>query len=350
MEPTTIDEAKEILYGHPVDSFVAERNVLVKAIRASGDRPLANEVKTLRKPSAVAALVNLVVRDDPDGVNLILQAAELLRSAQAGALEGSGIDASELQQQYRAAVGALAQSAPDRHAEVRAALEAATIDEASNDDLRRGCLVAVPKPKSIFDDQAPTVSATAPVPPTDGAVTEAASVVPEAPVDELEERRARRCAEKANADPSKVATKQAANTLAAKKEAAEKETAEKARLAEAERERRQAEKDRQKALQKEFKALQKRHREAVRSQLSALDAHEAASEAVDKVDDELVQIDTDIADREAALAEMRTGRERTLADRFAASKAQIDAHDLSQQAQAAVDALAERLAELEDQQ
>ena len=95
-DPTSLDEAKELLYGLPLKSFVAERDFLVKQIWAAGNRDLANEVKTLRKPSMVAAEVNHIVRADPEGVDLILQAATLLRAAQTGALEGSTIDASEL--------------------------------------------------------------------------------------------------------------------------------------------------------------------------------------------------------------------------------------------------------------
>jgi len=75
MPVSSLAEAKVRLYGEPADVFVAERNTLVKEVRTNGDRDLANEIKTLRKPSAVAAEVNAVVRADPDGVALILQAA-----------------------------------------------------------------------------------------------------------------------------------------------------------------------------------------------------------------------------------------------------------------------------------
>ena len=181
-DPTSLDEAKELLYGLPLKSFVAERDFLVKQIWAAGNRDLANEVKTLRKPSMVAAEVNHIVRADPEGVDLILQAATLLRAAQTGALEGSTIDASELQQQYRAAIRGLSQSAPTRRAEVRAALEAATIDEASQDDLRSGCLVVVPTTVSVFGT----------APPSPAIAPTSATEEPSPPVDELEARRVRR--------------------------------------------------------------------------------------------------------------------------------------------------------------
>ena len=221
-DPTSLDEAKELLYGLPLKSFVAERDFLVKQIWAAGNRDLANEVKTLRKPSMVAAEVNHIVRADPEGVDLILQAATLLRAAQTGALEGSTIDASELQQQYRAAIRGLSQSAPTRRAEVRAALEAATIDEASQDDLRSGCLVVVPTTVSVFGT----------APPSPAIAPTSATEEPSPPVDELEARRVRRRASN-DKDQPQADEEGAAEQAAAEKEAA---TAEKRRAAEAEAE------------------------------------------------------------------------------------------------------------------
>jgi len=320
----TFDEAKRALYGHPAASFVAERNALVKEIRAGGDRALANEVKLLRKPSAVAAEVNQVVRSDPDGVELILQAAALLRSAQAGALDGTVVKASELQEQYRGAIQALSQSASSRRPEVRAALEAATIDEASNEDLRAGCLVVVPTPVSVFDSAS-------------GARTKPAA----AQVDELEERRAKRRAEKAT---KAKAAEDAAVEEAAAKEAAVKEAAaiKAAADAEAERERKAAEKERQ----KKRKALQKRHREALRAHLGALDDEEAASDAVGEADRELAERDEQIEVAERELVELRDTREELVASRDHIVQAKAESQQRVEEAQAAVDALASELEEL----
>jgi hypothetical protein len=316
LETTTIAEAKALLYAQPVESFVAERDALVKAIRSGGDRALANAVKALRKPSAVAAVVNQVVRADPDGVELILQAAALLRSAQAGALDGTTINTSELQQQYRAAIQGLAQSATSRRVEVRSALEAATIDEASNEDLRTGCLVVVPTPVSIFGSAAPAPTATK-------AKTEPDSKTE--PVDELEERRALHRSNKAAA-----------------KEAAK----EKAAAAEAERQRQDAEKERRKKL----KELQKRHREALQAHLAALDEKEAASQAVALAEQELIDHDDEIESAEQALAELRVRREKSAAMRDRSRQAKSEAYLRVEEAHAAVDAVAETLAALAESQ
>jgi hypothetical protein len=322
VEPATIDQAKAVLYGQPVESFVAERNALVKAIRTGGDRALANEVKALRRPSAVAAEVNRIVRADPDGVDLILQAAALLRAVQSGAVDGTVVNASELQQQYRAAVQALAQSATDRRAEVRAALEAATIDEASNEDLRSGCLVVVPSPVSVFGSTAPTDTEPETRPPT------------EQPVDELEKRRALHRSEKAAANDA-AAVQAAANEAAAQAKAAAEEAA---------RQRKEAEK----ARRKERKKLQSRQRDARRAHLAAIAEEEAASLAVERANQELVEADEEIDAAEAALAELRVRRVQTIAERDRNEQAKTEAGLRAAEAQAVLDDCAETLRALDD--
>ena len=327
MDPTSLDDAKELLYGLPLESFVAERDVLVKQIRAAGNRALANKVKTLRNPSTVAAEVNHIVRADPAGIDLILQAATLLRAAQTGALEGSTIHASELQQQYRAAIQGLSQSAPARRAEVRAALEAATIDEASQADLRSGCLVVVPTPVSLFGT----------VPPPPASATEE----PSPPVDELEARRVRRRASNDNgqsqADEDGVAA-QAAEQAAAEKEAA---TAEKRRAAEAQR--KGAEKERQRKLT----ALKKEHRDALGTHLAALNAEEAAAAEAAHADQAVADTAHEQAALEQALAVVQVQRATAEKARANAETAKANAHGRAEQAEAKVDALAHVIAALE---
>ncbi len=327
MDPTSLDDAKELLYGLPLESFVAERDVLVKQIRAAGNRALANKVKTLRKPSTVAAEVHHIVRADPAGIDLILQAATLLRAAQTGALEGSTIHASELQQQYRAAIQGLSQSAPARRAEVRAALEAATIDEASQADLRSGCLVVVPTPVSLFGT----------VPPPPASATEE----PSPPVDELEARRVRRRASNDNgqsqADEDGVAA-QAAEQAAAEKEAA---TAEKRRAAEAQR--KGAEKERQRKLT----ALKKEHRDALGTHLAALNAEEAAAAEAAHADQAVADTAHEQAALEQALAVVQVQRATAEKARANAETAKANAHGRAEQAEAKVDALAHVIAALE---
>jgi len=327
-DPTSLDEAKELLYGLPLKSFVAERDFLVKQIWAAGNRDLANEVKTLRKPSMVAAEVNHIVRADPEGVDLILQAATLLRAAQTGALEGSTIDASELQQQYRAAIRGLSQSAPTRRAEVRAALEAATIDEASQDDLRSGCVV-VPTTVSVFGT----------APPSPAIAPTSATEEPSPPVDELEARRVRRRASN-DKDQPQADEEGAAEQAAAEKEAA---TAEKRRAAEAEAQRKRAEKERQRKLT----ALKREHSEALGTHLAALNAEEVAAAEAAHADQAVADTAREQAALEQALAVVQVQRATAEKARANAETAKANAHERAEQAEAKVDALAQIIAAFE---
>ena len=328
-DPTSLDEAKELLYGLPLKSFVAERDFLVKQIWAAGNRDLANEVKTLRKPSMVAAEVNHIVRADPEGVDLILQAATLLRAAQTGALEGSTIDASELQQQYRAAIRGLSQSAPTRRAEVRAALEAATIDEASQDDLRSGCLVVVPTTVSVFGT----------APPSPAIAPTSATEEPSPPVDELEARRVRRRASN-DKDQPQADEEGAAEQAAAEKEAA---TAEKRRAAEAEAQRKRAEKERQRKLT----ALKREHSEALGTHLAALNAEEVAAAEAAHADQAVADTAREQAALEQALTVVQVQRATAEKARANAETAKANAHERAEQAEAKVDALAQIIAAFE---
>ncbi|MDG1087739.1 MAG: hypothetical protein P8P20_08380 [Acidimicrobiales bacterium] len=328
-DPTSLDEAKELLYGLPLKSFVAERDFLVKQIWAAGNRDLANEVKTLRKPSMVAAEVNHIVRADPEGVDLILQAATLLRAAQTGALEGSTIDASELQQQYRAAIRGLSQSAPTRRAEGRAALEAATIDEASQDDLRSGCLVVVPTTVSVFGT----------APPSPAIAPTSATEEPSPPVDELEARRVRRRASN-DKDQPQADEEGAAEQAAAEKEAA---TAEKRRAAEAEAQRKRAEKERQRKLT----ALKREHSEALGTHLAALNAEEVAAAEAAHADQAVADTAREQAALEQALAVVQVQRATAEKARANAETAKANVHERAEQAEAKVDALAQIIAAFE---
>jgi len=288
-------------------------------------------VKALRKPSVVAAEVNRVVRADPAGVNLILQAAGLLRDAQQGTLDGSTIDAAQLQVQYRAAIQALAQTASTKHDEVKAAIEAAAIDLASNDDLRIGALAAVPIPPSLFGMAPPAETPAAPSEPIEQTVEEPdhaaeAEVIAE---DELASRRAKReqqARDKAEAAAAKAQAK-------ADKEAA----AEAAKQAKAERE---AEKLRKKERQQKRKALAKEHREAVRAHLDALDAQAEASTAIDDAEAALAQAEQDVETARAALAEA----EQELPAATKAIEAAQQTHDELRQGSNRAEALVAELA------
>jgi|BarGraNGADG00312_2_1021985.scaffolds.fasta_scaffold02361_1 hypothetical protein len=79
---TTIDEIVDRLYGLPLADFTRARNQAASALRKAGQRETAARVKALRKPTAVAAAVNRLVREHRSEVERFLHTAAELRDAQ----------------------------------------------------------------------------------------------------------------------------------------------------------------------------------------------------------------------------------------------------------------------------
>lgn len=187
--PADLDAVAAELYALPPDEFTAARNVRAN----QADRPLAAQIKALRKPTAAAWAVGLLAREGQLGDALELSAA--LREAQ------DDLDAAELNRlgrQRRALVAALAAQAADLAAakgvtvsasartEVEKTINAAVMDAAAAAAVMTGRLVR-------------TLEATGlePVDLTD-AVGGSVPGVPDAPApsrDDLAERRARKAAE-----------------------------------------------------------------------------------------------------------------------------------------------------------
>lgn len=188
--PADLDAVADELYALPPDEFTAARNVRAN----QADRPLAAQIKALRKPTAAAWAVGLLAREGQLGDALELSAA--LREAQ------DDLDAAELNRlgrQRRALVAALAAQAADLAAakgvtvsasartEVEKTINAAVMDAAAAAAVMTGRLVR-------------TLEATGlePVDLTD-AVGGSVPGVPDAPApsrDDLAERRARKAAER----------------------------------------------------------------------------------------------------------------------------------------------------------
>lgn len=188
--PADLDAVAAELYALPPDEFTAARN----ARAHQADRPLAAQIKALRKPTAAAWAVGLLAREGQLGDALELSAA--LREAQ------DDLDAAELNRlgrQRRALVAALAAQAADLAAakgvtvsasartEVEKTINAAVMDAAAAAAVMTGRLVR-------------TLEATGlePVDLTD-AVGGSVPGVPDAPApsrDDLAERRARKAAER----------------------------------------------------------------------------------------------------------------------------------------------------------
>lgn len=101
------------LYGLPLDQFVAERGLLVRALRAEGKRDEATGVAGLRKPSVAAWAVNQLVRTQSRAMGKLYAAGDRLREVQGEVISG-GRDGAALRkaaERERAAVETLIDAA-----------------------------------------------------------------------------------------------------------------------------------------------------------------------------------------------------------------------------------------------
>lgn len=78
----------ELFHG-PLEEFTAARNELAKSLRSDGETEAADWVKSLKKPSRAAWLVNQLAERKPVEVGRLLEAGRELRAAQEDMLSGS---------------------------------------------------------------------------------------------------------------------------------------------------------------------------------------------------------------------------------------------------------------------
>src|SRR3954447_12150679 len=138
------------LYGVPLNEFTAARDELVKDLRAQGDRERAQEVKTLRKPTAAVWLVNQLARERQLDVQRLLKAGESLTKSQADAAAGRSSRFPEARRDEHHALEQLAKAArelADRSgvgsaalAKATETLRAASLTQEGREFLRRGRL------------------------------------------------------------------------------------------------------------------------------------------------------------------------------------------------------------------
>ena len=77
------DEVADELYALPPDQFTAARNARAQAAKAAGDKETAARIAGLRKPTVLAWLVNMLVRELPDEIGAFLDLGDALREATA---------------------------------------------------------------------------------------------------------------------------------------------------------------------------------------------------------------------------------------------------------------------------
>jgi DNA-binding phage protein len=134
-----VDEIADRLYALPPEEFTQARNEAERELRKAGEREQADEVKALRKPTAAAAAVNMLVREHRPEVDAFLAAAASLRDAQ---FAGKGNIASAAAAQREALERAVSLGGE----RVRATLQAAAVDDDTARDLLAARLVREPEP------------------------------------------------------------------------------------------------------------------------------------------------------------------------------------------------------------
>ncbi|WP_338886035.1 hypothetical protein [Rhodococcus sovatensis] len=77
-----LDEIAAELYAIDPAEFVAARKAAVAAAKKSGNRALASAIGSLRKPTTVAWMVNLLVREEPEDIAELFDIGDSLREAQ----------------------------------------------------------------------------------------------------------------------------------------------------------------------------------------------------------------------------------------------------------------------------
>ncbi len=136
------DEIADRLYALPIEEFTSARNDAAAELRKEGRRDEADEVKALRKPMAAAAAANRLVREHRDQIEAYLAAAAALRDAQFAG-KGDVAAATKLERKTLERLLRLASG------EVRQTLQAAAVDDAAAEELRRGRLERELEPRGF---------------------------------------------------------------------------------------------------------------------------------------------------------------------------------------------------------
>ena len=200
MEPTLTDIAVE-LYVAPPDQFVAARNARAQAM---SDPVLAARIRTLKKPSVAAWIVNLFAHERASQLGEALQLAEDLREAQADldarALSQLGRDRRALTARLAASAVELAEARGERvttstREAVQQTITAAFFDPTAAAAVASARLVRELEPAAAFADIADTLV---------GGGTPGAPHIASPPPDEVKARRDRRDAQRTLSDAEKA--------------------------------------------------------------------------------------------------------------------------------------------------
>ena len=305
MATDALTAVAEELYALVPEEFTAARNSRAKAAKAD-DAELARGIGALRRPSPAAWIVNRLAREQPDGLDELLDLGDALREAQAA---GDGRALTRLGSERRRLVSALlgqasaSADAADRPTsravldEVEQTLVAGTVDAAAGEAVRTGRLIrslqAVGLDEVDLDGAVAGAASAAPSPKRPPASPAAAASSPEseAPDDAAAEadaaaRGARERAETALREAERVAD-EAQQALAS----AEDALTDAERLADELRAERQELEARLRALRAEITDAERAEREAERTRAKAATAADRADDAVDAARRALYELD-----------------------------------------------------------
>ncbi|OAK52131.1 hypothetical protein [Rhodococcoides kyotonense] len=144
------DDVADELYSLDPSEFVAARKDAVARARKAGDRKTATTIGALRKPTVVAWMVNLLVREEPEDVAELFDLGDSLREAQRRSAadelkELSGARQQAIRALTRRAVKIAAEhgkpGADDAEREIGQTLNAALADPDVGERVRAGRVV-----------------------------------------------------------------------------------------------------------------------------------------------------------------------------------------------------------------
>jgi len=157
----TLEERIDALYGLPLERFTAERDALVKELRAAGEAEGATKTKALRKPVVSAWALNILARQDQAGVRELLELGGRLREAHRRAISGGDAEPLRLATEHRRALvselSGKARAILEREGgsatnadQIASTLEAASVDAEAAELLRSGRLIKPLKPPAAM--------------------------------------------------------------------------------------------------------------------------------------------------------------------------------------------------------
>jgi hypothetical protein len=117
------------LYQLPLSEFTSARDELVKRLRAQGEKESAQEIKTLRKPTAAVWLVNQLAHEHQLAVQRLLKAGESLTKSQTKAAAGTAQTFPKARRDEQHALEQLAKAA--REIAERAAIGSTAVGKAT---------------------------------------------------------------------------------------------------------------------------------------------------------------------------------------------------------------------------